>query len=213
MLNNFKTVLVLAPHTDDGELGCGASIAKFIENGSDVYYVAFSLSRESVPSQFPDDILATEVIKATAELGIPADNVMMHDFPVRKLNFHRQDILEILVALKKKLNPDLVLMPNLNDIHQDHETVAREGLRAFKSTSILCYELIWNTVDTRMTAIHEVDDSHVQKKINALAQYVSQIAKNAGYLDEDFIRSMVRVRGQQIGKKSAEAFEVVRWIM
>ena len=49
-MNKFTTkkVLILAPHTDDGELGCGATISKLIENNNDVYYVAFSACRQSV---------------------------------------------------------------------------------------------------------------------------------------------------------------------
>ena len=41
-------ILVLAPHTDDGELGCGGTIAQYIDQGKEVYYVAFSqgLSKE-----------------------------------------------------------------------------------------------------------------------------------------------------------------------
>ena len=27
----FERILVLSPHTDDGELGCGGSIARFVE--------------------------------------------------------------------------------------------------------------------------------------------------------------------------------------
>ena len=52
----FKNVLVLAPHTDDGELGCGGFIAKLIELGSKVTYAAFSTAEESVPEGFPKDI-------------------------------------------------------------------------------------------------------------------------------------------------------------
>lgn len=33
----FSKVLVLAPHTDDGELGCGGMISKLVENGIDVF--------------------------------------------------------------------------------------------------------------------------------------------------------------------------------
>lgn len=44
-----KKVLVLAPHTDDAELGCGASIARFIEEGSDILVAAFSSAEESLP--------------------------------------------------------------------------------------------------------------------------------------------------------------------
>ena len=42
MLDKFKNVYVLAPHTDDGELGAGGTIAKLIELGANVYYFAFS---------------------------------------------------------------------------------------------------------------------------------------------------------------------------
>lgn len=40
---------VLAPHTDDGELGCGTSIARFVEEGADVFYAAFSTADQSLP--------------------------------------------------------------------------------------------------------------------------------------------------------------------
>ena len=80
MLSKFKTVYVLAPHTDDGELGAGATIAKLIEEGANVYYFAFSTAETSVPEGFPKDILKTEVIDATAKLGIakaPRPNMIL----------------------------------------------------------------------------------------------------------------------------------------
>ena len=62
MIENFKNVLVLAPHTDDGELGAGGTIAKLIASGSKITYVAFSSAAQSVPEDFPADILKTELI-------------------------------------------------------------------------------------------------------------------------------------------------------
>jgi LmbE family N-acetylglucosaminyl deacetylase len=130
---NFKTVLVLAPHTDDGEFGCGGTIAKFVEEGANVFYVAFSAAEKSVPKELPSDILRTEVRLAIQELGIPVNNLLVRNFEVREFPQQRQQILEDLIVLKKEINPDLILMPCLNDIHQDHHTVAMEGLRAFKT--------------------------------------------------------------------------------
>ena len=69
-----NTILLLSPHTDDGELGCGASVAKFIEQGKRVIYVAFSACEQSVLPQFPKDILIQEVQQATSELGIKAED-------------------------------------------------------------------------------------------------------------------------------------------
>src|SRR5258708_10860181 len=141
-----QQVLVLAPHTDDGELGCGGSISKFIEEGKDVYYVAFSIATRSLPPHLAPDTLANEVRVATKVLGIPGENLILFDFDVRRFKEFRQDILEEIIKIKSKINPDLVFVPTLNDIHQDHQVIAEEGLRAFKNVSILGYELPWNSL-------------------------------------------------------------------
>ena len=114
---NKKTILVLAPHTDDGEFGCGGSIAKFIEQEADVYYMAFSTAKKSVPEGLPQDILEKEVKEATQRLGIKPANLIIYGFEVRKLNYVRQDVLEELVQFKKEVNPDLVLLPSVHDLH------------------------------------------------------------------------------------------------
>ena len=49
-------ILLLSPHTDDAELGCGATIAKLIRQGKTVYYAAFSACEQSVIEGFPKDI-------------------------------------------------------------------------------------------------------------------------------------------------------------
>lgn len=211
MLSKFKIVYILAPHTDDGELGAGATIAKLIEKGANVYYFAFSTAETSVPDGFPKDILKTEVLEATEKLGIPKDNVIIYNYEVRKLNYSRQEILEDLMRHKRKLKPDLVLMPSLNDIHQDHSTIAQEGLRAFKNCTILGYELIWNNLTFNTTSFIQLDKKHIQAKCNALRAYKSQ--RNRDYMSEEFIFSLARTRGVQIGSKYAESFEVIRWVL
>ena len=211
MRSNFKNVFVLAPHTDDGELGAGGTIAKLVELGANIYYFAFSTAHESVPEGLPKDILKTEVINATTKLGILSKNVVVYDYQVRKLNYSRQEILEDLMKHKKKLKPDLVLMPSLNDIHQDHATIAQEGLRAFKGSTILGYELIWNNLTFNTTSFVNLEEKHIQKKCDSLKEYTSQASRD--YMSEDFIFSLAKTRGVQIGVKYAESFEVVRMVL
>lgn len=206
-----KKILVLAPHTDDGEFGCGASIAKFIEWEEEVYYAAFSLAEESVPPQFPKNILETEVKAATRVIGIKHKNLLLFKYRVRHFAYHRQEILDDLVKLNKEISPDLVFMPCLQDLHQDHSTIAMEGLRAFKKTSILGYEIPWNNMNFSTQCFIIFSDIHLERKIKALACYNSQ--KSRSYASEEFIRSLARTRGTQIGVKYAEVFEVIRWIL
>lgn len=102
MISKFKKVFVLAPHTDDGELGAGGGgIAKLIENGSNVYYFAFSTAEKSVKKNLPKDILKTEVKEATKRLGLKNENLIIYNYEVRKLNYVRQEILENLIYHKK----------------------------------------------------------------------------------------------------------------
>ena len=102
-------------------------------------------------------------------------------------------------------------MPSLNDIHQDHSTIAEEGLRAFKQTRILGYELIWNNLSFNTTSFSILEERHIEKKISALNEYKSQQGRS--YIDREFIKSLAISRGVQIGHKYAEAFEVIRWIL
>lgn len=211
MLQNFKEVYVLAPHTDDGELGAGGTISKLVEAGANVYYFAFSTAEQSVPEGFPKNILKKEVIEATSKLGIKKENVIIYNYEVRKLNYVRQEILESLIKHRQDLKPDLVLMPSLNDIHQDHSTIAQEGLRAFKNTTILGYELIWNNLTFNTTSFIKLDKKHVQMKCDALKEYKSQGVRD--YMSEEFIFSLAKTRGVQIGTQYAESFEVIRWVI
>lgn len=210
MINNEK-ILVLAPHTDDGEFGCGGSIAKFIEQGAEVYYAAFSLCEESVPDGFPKNILAKELRRATNIWGIRESNLLTYGYPVRRFAEHRQDILEDLVALQLELRPTLVFMPSFNDLHQDHHIIAQEGIRAFKKTSIMAYEMPWNNINFSTQLFINLEERHIEIKIAALKEYVSQ--KEKSYANEKFIRSLAYTRGASIDTVYAEAFEVVRWII
>ena len=210
-MDNFQNILILAPHTDDGEFGCGASIAKFISQNNNVYYAAFSLAEESVPIGFPKNILEVEVKAATKVLGIKPDHLIVYKSPVRRFAQFRQEILEDLVKLNKEIIPDLVFMPSLNDLHQDHSTVANEGLRAFKKTSILCYELPWNNISFSTNCFINFGEKELETKLRALNCYDSQ--KMRSYASEEFIRSLAVTRGTQIGYKYAEVFEVIRWLI
>lgn len=208
ILQDIKNVLILAPHTDDGELGLGGTIHKLIAEGRNVTYVAFSTAEESVPAGFPKDILKTEVRNATVQLGIKPENLIIFNYQVRKLNFVRQEILEELIKIRNSKNYDIVFLPSQHDIHQDHTTIAQEGIRAFKNTTILGYELIWNNLTFNTQCFVRLQKEDIEAKVKALEEYSSQ-GKRA-YLSKEFIYSLAQTRGVQVGCDYAEAFEVVR---
>lgn len=211
MILSNKTILILAPHTDDGELGCGGTIARALEEGAQVYYVAFSTAEASVPEGFARNQLEIEVREATRLLGIPAANLFVYKYQVRKLNYVRQEILEELIRLRAIIQPDLVFLPSSKDIHQDHVTVYEEGVRAFKHSSLFGYELLWNNLSFSTDCFISLQESHVLSKITALSAYKTQEGRH--YMSPEFIRSLAVIRGTQINLPFAEAFEVVRLIL
>ncbi len=210
-IERFSNVLVLAPHTDDGEFGCGGTMARLLEKGVKVTYVAFSWAAKSVPPEFPRDILKHEVREATGVLGIPECDLRVYDFEVRTFPTVRQEILEEMIVLQQELRPDCVFMPALVDLHQDHKTIAEEGLRAFKRTTCLAYEIPWNNLNFSHQAYVRLEERHVEKKVQALACYRSQGHRN--YTREDYIRNVALTRGIDVGCEYAEVFEVYRWIL
>lgn len=210
-MNHFfkgKKILVLAPHTDDGEFGCGGTISRCLEEGADVFYAAFSVAEQSVLPHLPKDILRTEVVKATETLGIKKENLTIFNFEVRYFPKLRQDILEELVKLNRIISPDIVFMPSFKDIHQDHSTIAQEGIRAFKFKTILGYEVPWNNLSFETSCFIRLEERHLKNKILALKQYQSQMHRS--YASEEFLKSLAITRGTQIGEKYCEAFEVIR---
>jgi LmbE family N-acetylglucosaminyl deacetylase len=197
----FSNVLVLSPHTDDGELGAGGTIAKLVENGSQLNYFAFSAPRE---------VLTEECIKALNVLGV--ETYKIFDFKVRYFPKQRQEILEILYDYNEKNKPDLVLTPSPNDLHQDHQTLTNEALRAFKHSTILGYELPWNNIIFRENCFITLEERHVKKKIEALWNYKSQISRRH-YFDKEYLIGLTRSRGIQIQEKYAEAFEAIKIVL
>ena len=196
-------ILILAPHTDDGELGVGATAAKLTTAGNDVFYVAFSWCG--------DDRLKDEVRQATQIIGIKPENLILFDYQVRNFEYHRQEILDDMILLRDNIHPSIVYMPLLTDVHQDHQTVAGEAIRAFKYGTILAYELPWNNIHFDATAFEIITADHLNLKIQAVRAYQSQSDRH--YCSPDFVSSLATVRGVQCGAKYAEAFTVVRWIL
>lgn len=208
-MQNAKRILILAPHTDDGELGCGASLKKYSAEGKELHYVAFSTCAESLPQDLPSDTLEKECRAATRHLGV--GQVQLHNFPVRRFSEHRQAILEILVKLSRELKPQAVFLPSRHDIHQDHAVIHAEGIRAFKHASLLGYELPWNQFQFTPTYFETLSEEYLKAKTGALQLYVSQQRRT--YMSEEFQRSVALVRGLQCGARYAEAFELYRMVV
>lgn len=207
-------ILILSPHTDDAEIGCGGSITRFLREKHSILWLVFSTAEESLPPGLPKDTLKNEFLNVIKMLNLTNENYRLFNFSVRHLNEHRQDILEILIKVKNDFNPNVVIGPSLNDFHQDHQTIANEMIRAFKSTAcIISYELPWNHITFNTQLFIKLDRKDIEKKWELLKQYKSQQAKKKPYFSREFIYGLAKTRGVQCSAEYAEAFEVIRWMI
>lgn len=203
-----EKVLVLAPHTDDGEFGCGATMAKMAENGCKIYCAVFSICEDSVPAGYPKDVLQDEFLESMLSLGVRREHTEIFNYRVRRFNERRQDVLEDMIRLRKKINPTVVFAPSLHDIHQDHLCIAQEAVRAFKNRTLLAYEMPWNHLVFSNQLFISLNRSHLDVKLRALSCYKSQAFRT--YSNPDVVLGQARCRGVQGGVEYAELFEVVR---
>jgi LmbE family N-acetylglucosaminyl deacetylase len=207
MITAFRRVLFLGAHPDD-EFGCAGTLARLTAAGAEVDVVTFSTCADLIPDGFSAADLIAEWQAATALLGIDPGRLSLHDVPNRFFPTHRQQVLDVLIDIRDR-NYDLVLLPTGSDVHQDHSTVSAEGVRAFKHSTILGYELAMNTVRAATFAGYvRLEEEHVELKVRHAATYRSQAHRI--YMDPAFIRGTATVRGVQAGVRAAEAFEVIR---
>jgi len=205
-----KTILVLSPHTDDGELGCGATINRLIEEGCEVLNAVFSICKDSLPEGKAPDTLLVEAKKAASVLGLKPKNLLLHDYPVRRFTEHRQAILDDMIRIRDKYDPSIIFVPSTSDVHQDHKVIVEEAVRAFKLCTIYGYEMPWNNYSFSGDAFFRITKENLNKKVAAIKAYRSQ--KHRIYMQADFIQSLAKVRGVQSGNDLAECFEAIRLI-
>jgi LmbE family N-acetylglucosaminyl deacetylase len=207
----FERILVIGAHTDDVEMMCGGTISKFIDDKCELYYSTFSFADKSLPKGFSEGTTLNEVHQATAVLNISILNLNLYDYEVRVFPTYRQEILEDLIKLRKIINPDLVITHNSNDTHQDHKVISDETYRAFKqSASIWGYESFKNDRMFNNDLYVKLNQTHMDKKMEAVLKYKSQIIK---YDNSDATVGLAKYRGGQINCEYAECFQVLRVII
>lgn len=209
----YQRVLAIGAHTDDIELGCAGLLSRLRREGCEMSVLVFSRAEDSLPEEAAPDTLERECSRAMAHLGLGSSSVTIKRFPVRRLHEFRQPILEDLVAINRKLNPQLVLTMSARDTHQDHEVVHNESVRAFRSSTLLGYEIPWNQQETFGQLFIELTPEDLYTKSTMMAEYKSQNALGRRYMDGNYAETAASFHGYRSNMALAERYEVItmRW--
>ncbi len=198
-----KKVCFIGAHPDDIELGCGALIAR-IAGKAEIRCVTFSNNQKNPALSH----LIPEHYASMEKLGVPENCVELLDFETRRFQERRQDILEAMIGILRKDDPDIVFVHSKSDVHQDHGVLTQEALRAFRGRTVLGFDVIRSSYGFFPEFLVGVDEEDVEKKLAALAQYKTYAGKY--YFSPEVTRATLIRNGAICERPYAEGFDILR---
>lgn len=210
-------IMAIGAHLDDIEIACGGTLAKAVEAGHQVKVLIMSKSgytNKEGNVQRSDDVAVKEGLNALHTLGI--EDIEILDFPTKDIPF-ASDVVNAIDVRMSEYDPDVIFTHHPFDTHQAHEGVSKASIAAARrKNTVIFYEPI--TPSGRSYVAFKphlyVDiESTIDKKIESLKCHTSEYNKFGAEDWIEGVRCRCGFRGYEIGKKFAEAFEVLRMEM
>lgn len=207
-------ILAVGAHLDDVEIACGGTLAKAKKAGHQVKVLIMSKSgytdREG-KIQRSDDIAVIEGMNALHRLGI--QDIEILDFPAKDIPF-RSDVVNAIDVCIHAYNPDIIFTHHPFDTHQAHVGISNATIAAARrKNTVFFYEPITPSgrsyVAFRPQLYIDIENT-LEDKLASLREHKSEYSKFGG---EDWVTGVMcrcGFRGYEIGKRYAEAFEILR---
>lgn len=238
-----EKVLVIAPHGDDEVLGVGATIAKHAKEGDSVFVCVVTGGKPAVRHrggiekieenaekyrQLADNettrIIRKEAFRAHDILGVTCSYFLgfqaVHLETVEKYKINKA-ILDCIL----KIQPDVVYIPHVGDIHIDHQLVANAAMVALRPcsggqcTRIYAYETLSETewgyaeaADSFSPNVWNDVSNFLSLKLEAMSCYQSQLKTFPHPRSLEALKALALFRGSNMGMREAEAFRLVRFV-
>jgi LmbE family N-acetylglucosaminyl deacetylase len=206
-------VLAIGAHFDDVELGCGGALARHAKNGDDVYVFVATVS--GFTNQYNQTVRSNETALSEARnamdiLGVK--ELLCGNFKTLEIEFTDALNIEILKIVQEK-EIDLVYTHWAGDIHHDHQATAKASLHSCRHVPrMLMYRSNWyhSTLEFRGNFYVDITEYWLTKE-SAIRAHVTEMDRT-GEKWISFFRNEAENAGQRIGVKSAEVFELVKWL-
>lgn len=198
-----KRVLFLGAHPDDIELGCGALLHNIVRK-TEILCVTLSDNQKNPKLRYVKD----EHVESMAVLGLSKEKIILGPFLTRVFPDSRQEILEYFLKLRTDFKPDLIFTHSKQDVHQDHNTMTDEALRAFRGLTVLGFDVVRSSHGFFPHFLVEVTEDDVNKKIEALSKY--ETYRDRYYFNAELTRSIMVRHGALAERPFAEGFDILR---
>lgn len=212
----------MSPHADDEILGCGGFISKYSKKNYQINVLILTNANKGAPEIYSTkDInqIRNEAKRANKIIG--TKKLFFENLPA--LNLSNYPIYKITNVMNKyidDINPEIILIPSSNDIHDDHKIVfkaAKVSTRFNKKRNlkkILSYEVLseteWNENEKAFSPNYFVrlNKSDINNKVKAFLKYKSQVKKFPHPRSKEGIINLSKVRGSSVFESFVEAFRI-----
>ena len=221
-MSKNKKIMVVSPHPDDETLGAGGTITKLIDQGYEVMILTVSGHLPPLYTREDYEVTLKEAYEAYKVLGV-SDSVFL-EIPATMIGEQPVHVLNSKVtSIMKEFEPNIVFCP-FPDRHIDHRLIFESCMVATRPVGfgkriemVTAYETLsethWNApyVEPNFTQNLVVNiDKYLERKIEALQCFKSQISEKEGPRSLEAVKSLARFRGSQAGFEYGEAFYIIR---
>ncbi len=218
----MKKILIVAAHPDDEILGCGGTIAKLIDSGCEAYSLVLSQGVDSRGENETEKIeLRGQMLRANEVLGVK--EVINLAFPDNVFDsVPLLNIIKEIEKIKSELQPDTIFTHFRNDLNIDHQITYKALLTATRPMEWECVKRVlsfstlsateWRFPHTFSPNYFVNIEGFLDKKISAMSEYKNELREYPHPRSLKSLRLEAELMGSKVGCRSAEAFEIVRWI-
>lgn len=221
-----EVVLVVVAHSDDESISMAGTIAKHVKKGDKVYVVSMTNGVSSRHYADADQVEHREISSDLASKELGFQWVARYDFKDNAMDgYPLIEVVKAVEKVKSEYKPTLVYTHSGADLNVDHRVVANAVLTAFRpQPNENCKELrlfeVASATDYGNKAITGSFEPNLfvnisdewSSKVRALEAYSSEMHDCPHSRSIKGIENLAKLRGNQIGYKLAEAFEVLRKI-
>lgn len=202
-----KRLLCVGAHSDDIEIGAGATIMRIVRENPDVAVTWCVLSGNETRHE--------EARRAAAQvLGKDVKpKILLSRFVDSRFPAQREEIKEFFEQNLKSTDPDLILTHRRDDAHQDHRLVNELTWNTYRSHQIWEYEIPkWDGDLMQPNLYVPVDPQDVDAKVAVLRDVFSS-QRNKHWFDEETFRGLMRIRGLESNTRYSEAFFARKFVV
>ncbi len=200
----MKKILAIGPHPDDIELGCFGTMCKYADMWYEVHFLVLTHGEWGTDG-------ASRIPEAEKAASLLTCNLSIENLKDRYIS-EGAETIAVIEKYVKKIQPDMVFVPSMHDIHQDHRAVHKAAMVAVRLVKeIFVYQSPSTTYDFKPNYYVDIT-KYINKKVEAVKIHSSQWGKV--YMADRAVKGLAEYRAFDIflNDKLVEAFEVLKFI-